>query len=88
MDLQKRLDESGYTQSVEDLENARQIYRIEMENIGTAFPDKQAALLVDLAELGVWIKDAENALAAEYESTVKLVDAQNDLDLLLWNARN
>ena len=85
MNLNKLLDESGYTQALRDLEEAKRARDLLRANLAAGnkpnVPITQ--VLADLAEIEAWIPRAEKLLAEEYAATVKRVDAENDLDLTM-----
>ncbi|MEQ1604859.1 MAG: hypothetical protein ABL999_08320 [Pyrinomonadaceae bacterium] len=85
MDLQKRLDESGYTQAAKELEEAKQAISFAKANLAAGILPNVPLVkfLADLAERELWVPKAEKALADEYAETVKRVDSRNDLDLTM-----
>ncbi len=88
MDLQKHLDESGYTESLEKLEAAKGQRAVIVEGLPTATnPEAIPEFLESLKELDEWIAAAEKVLAAEYEAAVKLVDSHNDLDFQMLDIK-
>lgn len=82
MDLQKHLDEGGYTQALEKFNAAKGIRDIVAGDIDT-LPNKEMIpqLRRQLAELEAWIVNAERAFAREYAAAVKYVDAENVVEL-------
>lgn len=86
MDLQKQLDESGYTQAAKELEEAKAALAFAKANLASGvmpnIPLPQ--FYADLAEIEARIPKMEKVLADEYAATVKLVDANNDLDLTMF----
>ncbi len=85
MDLQKHLDESGYTQAAKELEEAKAAIAFAKANLAAGILPNVPLVkfLADLAEMEVRIPETEKALAATYADAVELVDAQNDLDLTM-----
>ena len=85
MDLQKHLDESGYTQAAKELEEAKEAIAFAKANLAAGIQPNVPLVqfLADLAEMEVRIPQMEKALANEYAAAVKLVDSQNDLDLTM-----
>ncbi len=85
MDLQKRLDESGYTRAAKELEEAKEAIALAKANLAAGIQPNVPLLelLADLAEMELRIPKMEKALSDEYAAAVKLVDAQNDLDLAM-----
>jgi len=85
MDLQKHLDESGYTQAAKELEAAKAAIAFAKANMAAGILPNAPLVpfLADLAEMEIRIPKMEKALADEYASAVALVDAQNDLDLTM-----
>ena len=85
MDLQKHLDESGYTQAAKELEEAKAAVAFVKANLAAGIQPNVPLLqlLGDLAEMELKIPKMEKALADEYAASVKLVDAQNNLDLTM-----
>jgi outer membrane protein TolC len=83
MDLQKTLDESGYTKAKKELEEAKEALAFAKANLAAGIQPNVplTQFLADLAEMELRIPEMEKALATEYAATVKYVDAQNDLDL-------
>ena len=82
MDLQKKLDESGYTQALEDLNNMKAMRDTIVGSLETMTrPEKLPQLFGDLFALEEWIKNTEAALAVEHAAVVKYVDANNDAEL-------
>lgn len=85
MDLQKCLDESGYTQAAKELEEAKEAIAFAKANLAAGIQPNVPLVefLADLAEMEVRIPKMEKALADEYAATVKYVDASNDADLAM-----
>jgi hypothetical protein len=85
MDLQKQLDESGYTQAAKELEEMKEALAFAKANLAADNLRNVplAELLADLAEMEARIPQMEKALADEYAEAVKHVDAANDLDLAM-----
>ena len=85
MDLKTLLNESGYTQAVKELEEAKHARDLARDSLAAGIQPNVplTELLADLAEMEAWIPKAEKALADEYAATVKHLDAQNDLDLAM-----
>ena len=83
MDLQKRLDESGYTQAAKELEEAKAAIAFARANLAAGMQPNVPLVkfLADLAEMELWVPKAEKALADEYAAAVIHTDAKNDLDL-------
>lgn len=83
MDLQKILDESGYTQAAAECEELKR-QRAELVRVApNAPPDKQAFVRGTIAEMDEAIVQMEKALSEELAATIKNVDANNDLDFAM-----
>ncbi|MBX3291843.1 MAG: hypothetical protein KF881_03005 [Acidobacteria bacterium] len=85
MDLQEQLDKSGYTQAAKELEEAKEALAFAKASMAAGIMPNipLTQFLADLAEIEARIPKMEKALADEYAATVKLVDANNDLDLTM-----
>lgn len=82
MELQKMLDESGYTRAVEELEGIKRQRSVMAEAVDAAPPElvnEQQALLDEMDEA---IARAETALESEHEAAIKHLDATNDVELM------
>ena len=85
MDLQKHLDESGYTKAAKQFDDLKAAIALAKDNLAAGIlPNVPLVeLLADIAEMEIKIPQMEKALADEYAAAVKLVDSQNDLDLTM-----
>ena len=89
MDIQKRLNESGYTQSAKELEEAKAAIAFAKANLAAGILPivPLVQFLADIAQMEIWVRDAEKALVDKYAATVKQVDAENDLDLTMLDMK-
>lgn len=83
MDLERSLDESGYTKAAADLELAKKYRDLIKAGIPARKPENMSGLPSEPAALDAWIENAGRLLNKEYAAAVKHVDASNDLDLLM-----
>lgn len=80
MDLQKHLEESGYTKAFEELTEFKRVRDELAAGILLATPEKAVEMQRDLDELNERIPVGEAALADEYAKAIKYVDFRNDLE--------
>ncbi|MBK6751803.1 MAG: hypothetical protein IPG67_17895 [Acidobacteria bacterium] len=77
--LEERLERSGYTKRLADNERDMRL----VENARREFELSGNALPPEMLEFEKAVIDEAAALAAEYESTVRIVDTRNDLEFAL-----
>lgn len=82
--LEERLERSGYYKRLKDNERDRGL--VDTAKRDLAFSG--GGLPAEMLEFQQAVIDETTALAAEYESTVKVVDARNDLEFALLQIHN
>ena len=83
MDLQKHLDEIGYTEDLERLQAARDLHKLLTETpLGNKRPDLLPQLYADIDAMAVEIEKIERSMTERYQAAVKYVDAMNIVEIV------